>query len=67
MTKFSKRKKESRKNFIDILFHLSNQIFILTQFSGTSPYSKLVFLYFVGYHFVMNEFIILLCNINSRI
>jgi hypothetical protein len=39
MSKFSKeRKKESKKEFIDILLHLSNRIIVLNQFSGTSPY-----------------------------
>ena len=33
-----KRRKKERKNFIDILFHLSNQNFVLNQFSCTSPY-----------------------------
>jgi hypothetical protein len=32
------KKKESKKEFIDILFHLSNWIIILNQFLSTSSY-----------------------------
>jgi hypothetical protein len=37
MSKFSKTKEESKKEFIDILFYLSNRIIILNQLQGTFP------------------------------
>jgi hypothetical protein len=38
MSKFSKRNEESKKEFIDILFYLYNQIIVINQLSGTSLY-----------------------------
>jgi len=64
--KKEERKKVERILWIFYFFHLSNQIIVLINFQvhpSIGLNSRLVSLYFVGYHFVINDVIILLCNI----